>query len=197
MNPQLRTGVVAGVFLAIAALFALAAATSTPTAHASPVQFADTGWPDVLAVADTTRTAADAIPARYAVDQQISRSSLALAHTATADYWIAVGSDGRLCLVVAFPGKLSIAATTCTDQRSFEAQGLALQAHTANGSVVAYVLPDSSAGAVPSDTLAYAAPNLLVGDPFDTAREGAGLAPASTSRQKVIDLPQFTAPEDF
>lgn len=119
-----------------------------------------------------------------------------LADTTTADYWLGLDAQDRLCLVVGFPGSNAIAATSCTDADSFATEGLALQANTRDGAVVAYVLPDAAVAAQPSAALIRVAPNLLVGDPFAAAQSGVSLTGAAATSSGV-QLPQFGAPEPF
>lgn len=185
---------VLGLLIAVPVAAGILTAPTTP-AIASADQLVDSSWGELLATANSPRTKSDAIPPEYSVDPSVAGSSLRIAANKKTQYWIGLDSQGRLCLVLAFTGSDKIAVTTCTDRGTFTAEGLGLQANTVDGAVVAYLLPDAQALFVPGTGLARFAPNLLTGDPFAVAAQGAELSdPAGRSS---FQLRQFDAPSGF
>lgn len=184
--PTLAVGVVA-----LAAVGLVAALTTTPPATATASSLED--WSDQLAVLDTPRTSADTVPEKYSLEPGIADTARFLGRWGDASFWTAVAQDGQLCLVAGFDGGLEIAATSCTRDGLFATNGLGLQANTADGAAVAYLVPDSVKGTRSSQGLEMIHPNLHVGDPFAVGNIGEVLRRGTAS----VELVGFGEPGDF
>jgi hypothetical protein len=183
-----------GLLIAVPVAAGILTAPTTP-AIASADQLVDSGWGELLASANSQRAKSDAIPAEYSIDPSVAGSSLRIAGDKKTRYWIGLDAQGRLCLVLAFTGPDEIAVTGCTDRDAFVAEGLGVQANTVDGAVVAYLLPDAQVPFAPGVGLARSVPNLLTGDPFAIAEQGAQLIdPAGLSS---FESRQFDTPAGF
>lgn len=143
--------------------------TSQPAATAAAD---DVDWASSLSLLESTRTSSDAIPVRFDIDPAIRNTSVFLGTRETSSVWAGVDSEGMLCLVVTFDGSMNIAGRSCSDKDTFEQVGVALQANTVDGAIVAYLVPDSVAASITAaGGLVKLRENVLVGDPFEISVE--------------------------
>jgi hypothetical protein len=110
------------------------------------------------------------------VDPQTSRS---LGSKDGVFYWVALQSDGQICLISLLPGVGQNASETCQTPAVVAASGIGLQFADATKSINAYLIPSGYAGT--SRSYVAVSPQLLVGN-------GATAGTPLVSRVKVSSV---------
>ncbi|WP_447587963.1 hypothetical protein [Microbacterium lacticum] len=189
--PAAATWVVGGVALLAVGILIWTVGASTPSARA------ESSTVDELSkharLLSEPRSAEDSLPERFGAESVVRESTQYLGRYDRTDFWAGVGEGGEVCLIAGFDGDLDIAATSCADSSRFDTNGLGLQANTAAGAVVAYLVPDTVKGVRSVNGLDLIHPNLLVGDPFVEGRSVESLK----SNFGAIELLPFGEPGDF
>lgn len=84
-------------------------------------------------------------------------------------YWAAIDTTGRLCLIGFIPGKEWLAGSACSDPKTFKQWGAGLRLVGPEGDLEAYLVPDVDQ--VPDETLASVGASNITANLFVVSNE--------------------------